>query len=218
MKGEAVFTGIHFNKDAAESIEGKEALSVAALKHGVPSTEILSDVAAYCNERKLAARKVRDACDKLYTWFVLKQKEIFPCEARVMNLGSRFMTVYISKLGIERRIYYDQIEGLCADWLEATSTLIVDKLYSKRGGRGFFKPMKEAVYLVSPCEVCVAKCSALSVHDTESPEAVSIDEVAPAVFPLTIQLFSTIPVVLHAVGGDDGPLDIGARLYMSSYY
>jgi DIS3-like exonuclease 2 len=245
-EGRSCFTGIHFNKDAAESIEGKEALSVAALKHGVPSTEILSDVAAYCNERKLAARKVRDACDKLYTWFVLKQKEvselitciilmllvfmlvkethlflslqIFPCEARVMNLGSRFMTVYISKLGIERRIYYDQIEGLCADWLEATSTLIVDKLYSKRGGRGFFKPMKEAVYLVSPCEVCVAKCSALSVHDTESPEAVSIDEVAPAVFPLTIQLFSTIPVVLHAVGGDDGPLDIGARLYMSSYY
>lgn len=69
------FTGIHFNKDAAESMEGKEALSVAALKHGVPSTEILSDVAAYCNERKLAARKVRDACDKLYTWFVLKKKE-----------------------------------------------------------------------------------------------------------------------------------------------
>lgn len=87
--------------------------------------------------------------------------------------------------------------------------------------------------MVSPCDLCVAKCSALSVHDTESSDAVSKDEVvhdtessevvskdevAPAVFPLTVQLFSTIPVVLHAVGGDDGPLDIGARLYMSSYY
>ncbi|XP_010428851.1 PREDICTED: DIS3-like exonuclease 2 [Camelina sativa] len=212
------FTGIHFNKDAAESMEGKEALSVAALKHGVPSTEILSDVAAYCNDRKLASRKVRDACDKLYTWFVLKRKAVFPCEARVMNLGSRFMTVYISKLGIERRIYYDQIEGLCADWLEATSTLILDKLYFKRGGRGYFKPLEEVAYVVSPSDLCAAKFSALSVHDTESSEAVTKDEVAPAVFPLTVQLFSTIPVVLHAVGGDDGPLDIGARLYMSSYY
>lgn len=115
---------------------------------------------------------------------------------------------------IERRIYYDQIEGLCADWLEATSTLILDKLYFKRGGgRGYFKPLKEVAYLVSPCELCVAKCSAMSVNDT-----VPKDEIAPAVFPLTIQLFSTIPVVLHAVGGDDGPLDIGARLYMTSYY
>ncbi|KAL1214597.1 DIS3-like exonuclease 2 [Cardamine amara subsp. amara] len=213
VEAKSCFTGIHFNKDAAESIEGKEALSIAALKHGVPSTELLSDVAAYCNERKYASRKVRDACDKLYTWFVLKKKEVFPCEARVMNLGSRFMTVYISKLGIERRIYYDQIEGLCAEWLEATSTLIIDKLYSKRGGRGYVKPLKEAAYVVSPCDLCVAKSSALSVCDTES-----LDEVVPAVFPLSIQVLSTISVVLHAVGGDDGPLDIGARLYMTSYY
>ncbi|VVA95646.1 unnamed protein product [Arabis nemorensis] len=222
------FTGIRFNKDAAESMEGKEALSVAGLKYGVPSTEILSDVAAHCNERKLASRRVKDACDKLYTWFVLKKKEakislipsvqVFPCEARVMNLGLRFMTIYISKLGIERRLYYDQIEGLCADWLEATSTLILNKLYFKRGGRGYFKPLKEVAYIVSPCDLCVAKCSAMSVNDTEPSEGVPKDEVAPAVFPLTIQLFSTIPVVLHAVGGDDGPLDIGARLYVTSYY
>ncbi|CAA7013395.1 unnamed protein product [Microthlaspi erraticum] len=208
------FTGIRFDKNAAESMEGKEALSFAGLKHGVPSTEVVSDIAAHCNERKFAARKVKDACDKLYTWCVLKKKEVFPCKARVMNLGSRFMTIYISKLGIERRIYYDQIEGLSAEWLEATSSLIIDKLYSKRGGgRGYFKPLKEVAYLVSPCDLCVAKCSAMSVDETV-PE----DEVAPAVFPLTVQLFSTIPVVLHAVGGDDGPLDIGARLYMTSYY
>uniref|UniRef100_A0A1J3D6C6 DIS3-like exonuclease 2 n=1 Tax=Noccaea caerulescens TaxID=107243 RepID=A0A1J3D6C6_NOCCA len=208
------FTGIRFDKDAAESMEGKEALSVAGLKHGVPSTEIVSDIAAHCNERKFASRKVKDACDKLYTWCVLKRKEVFPCKGRVMNLGSRFMTIYISKLGIERRIYYDQIEGLSAEWLETTSTLIIDKLYCKRGGgRGYFKPLKEVVHLVSPCDLCAAKCSAMSVDETV-PE----DEVAPAVFPLTVQLFSTIPVVLHAVGGDDGPLDIGARLYMTSYY
>ncbi|KAH0938673.1 LOW QUALITY PROTEIN: hypothetical protein HID58_006134 [Brassica napus] len=202
------FTGVHFDKDAVESMEGKEALSVAGLKHGVPSTERVSEIAAYCNERKLASRRVKDACDKLYTWCV------YPCEARVMNLGPMFMTIYISKLGIERRIYYDRVEGLCADWLEATSTLILDKLEFKRGGRGYLKPLKEVAYLVSPSDTCAAKCSAMSVTDTTEQR----EEVVPAVFPLTVQVFSTIPVALHAVGGDDGPLDIGARLYVSSYY
>ena len=68
------FTGINFDKNAAESVEGREALSAAALKHGVPSMEILADVAAYCNERKLASRNVEDACDKLYMWFLLKKE------------------------------------------------------------------------------------------------------------------------------------------------
>lgn len=70
------FTGIYFEKDAAESREGKNALSAAALKHGVPGMELLADVAIYCNERKLASRRVKDACDKLYMWALLKKKEV----------------------------------------------------------------------------------------------------------------------------------------------
>lgn len=70
------FTGVCFNKDAAESLEGREALSAAALKHRVPCTEVLADVVAYCNERKLASRHVKDACDKLYMWVLLKKKEV----------------------------------------------------------------------------------------------------------------------------------------------
>lgn len=70
------FVGIHFDKDAAVSDEGREALSNAALKHGVPGTELLADVAAHCNERKLASRHVKDACDKLYLWSLLKKKEV----------------------------------------------------------------------------------------------------------------------------------------------
>lgn len=69
------FTGVRFDKDAVESMEGKEALTVAGLKHGVPSTERVSEIAAYCNERKLASRRVKDACDKLYAWCVLKSKK-----------------------------------------------------------------------------------------------------------------------------------------------
>lgn len=42
-------------------------------------------------------------------------------------------------------------------------------------------------------------------------------EVEPTVFPLTLRLFSAVPVSLHAIGGDKRLLDIVARLYVSSY-
>ena len=41
--------------------------------------------------------------------------------------------------------------------------------------------------------------------------------VEPTVFPLTLRLFSAVPVSLHAIGGDKRLLDIVARLYVSSY-
>jgi DIS3-like exonuclease 2 len=75
-EGTRCFTGICFCKDVAESAEGKEALSAAALKHRIPCPELLSHVAAYCNERKLASRHVKDACDKLYMWVSVKRKEV----------------------------------------------------------------------------------------------------------------------------------------------
>ncbi|XP_030936453.1 DIS3-like exonuclease 2 [Quercus lobata] len=71
------FTCIHFDRDTAESLEGKKALSAAAVKHGVPCSESLADVAAYCNERKQASSHVKDACDKLYMWVLLKKKKVF---------------------------------------------------------------------------------------------------------------------------------------------
>lgn len=56
--------------------------------------------------------------------------------------------------------------------------------------------------------------------ETEEEDVVAsilhIQDVEPAVFPLTVRILSTISVVLHAVGGN-GPHDIGARLYVSSY-
>lgn len=88
------FTGIQFDRDAAESLEGKEALSVAALKHRVPCTELLAGVAAYCNKRKLASRNVKDACEKLCMWVLLKKNEVYfilPLSPR--NLQSFFITL-----------------------------------------------------------------------------------------------------------------------------
>ncbi|TXG52946.1 hypothetical protein EZV62_022115 [Acer yangbiense] len=227
------FTGIYYDKDAAESLEGREALLAAALKHGVPGMNILADVAAYCNDRSLACRNVKDACDKLYMWVLLKKKEVLLTEARVLGLGPRFMSVYIHKLAIERRIYYDDVEGLMAEWLEATSTLVLNlfalKRSSRRGGYSNYRPLEDVALVVSPYDLkeeqdtrgSVNKSSAADAGDADTIrqclEPISNYGINPGVFPLTVHLLSTIPVALNAVGGTDRPPEIGVRLYMSSY-
>ncbi|XP_059630776.1 DIS3-like exonuclease 2 [Cornus florida] len=229
------FTGICFDKDAAESDEGQEALSAAASKYRVPCTEILADVAAYCNERKLAGRHAKDASDKLYMWALLKKKKNFLSEARVLGLGPRFMTIYIHKLAIERRIYYDEVEDLRVEWLDATSTLVLSLSTNKRihwrSSPGKWRTVEEVALVTNPLELKLALdlsgdsreggASEVEVDTGASygnpARSLDVIEIEPAVFPLTVHLLSTIPVVLFAVGGDDGPLDIGARLFMSSY-
>lgn len=70
------FTGLCFDRNALESEEAREAFSAAAVKHGIPRQDILKSMVAHCNERKLASRHVKDACDKLYMWILLKKKEV----------------------------------------------------------------------------------------------------------------------------------------------
>ncbi|KAJ1384391.1 Ribonuclease II/R, conserved site [Sesbania bispinosa] len=230
------FTGINFDKSAAESTEGREALSAAALKYRVPCAEILADIAAYCNVRKLASRNVKDACDKLYIWFLLKKKEVLLSEARILGLGPKFMSIYIQKLAIERRIYYDEVEGLAVEWLEATSTLVLsmcptNRRAFRRGSPNKWRAFEEFSLLTCPCNIKVTMDNSNQSDDCKVGDSISAmdsvpisrldssdTEIEPAVFPLTVRLLSTIPVALHAVGGDDGPLDIGVRLYMSSYF
>ncbi|KAK4276759.1 hypothetical protein QN277_014870 [Acacia crassicarpa] len=231
-KGDAVraryFTGMNFVKEAAESVEGKKALSASALKHGVPCTELLADVAAYCNARKLACRNVKDACDKLYMWVLLKKKEVLLSEARILGLGPRFMSIYVQKLAIERRIYYDEVPGLNVEWLDATSTLVLsmstDKRAFRRGSLGKWRAFEVVVLLSCPYDLEDAKdgineCDEVKMRggDLRSRPDSSGTEIEAAVFPLTLRLLATVPVALHAVGGEDGPLDIGVRLFMSSY-
>ncbi|XWS25181.1 hypothetical protein CRYUN_Cryun27aG0047800 [Craigia yunnanensis] len=201
------FTGIYFDKEAAASPQGKEALSIAALKYGIPSPELLADVAAYCNERKLASRYAEDACEKLYMWVLLKKKEI------------------------ERRIYYDEVEGLTVEWLESTSTLVLNlsghKRLFKRGGLGNYMALGNVAWVVSPCDLSLETVS-IEDHDATCMEnggiafpdlePISKSWVDPGIFPLMVRLLSTIPVALNAIGGDDGPLEIGVRLYVSSYF
>ncbi|XP_010063360.2 DIS3-like exonuclease 2 isoform X1 [Eucalyptus grandis] len=225
------FTGISFDNEVTDSREGHEALSAAALKYGVPGRELLSDVAAYCNERKLASRHVKDAIDKLYMWVLLKEKQILITEARVLGLGPRFMSLYIPTLAIERRIYYDEVEGLFVEWLETTSTLVLSlfayKSSVRRGYLNKFRALEDAALVVSSYDQeADLGGSAVGAYDSGATEVKNLDisrlssqssEVGPMVFPMTVRLLSTIPVALHAVGGDVGPIDISARLYMSTY-
>uniref|UniRef100_A0A0E0CRM8 DIS3-like exonuclease 2 n=1 Tax=Oryza meridionalis TaxID=40149 RepID=A0A0E0CRM8_9ORYZ len=225
------FTGLQFSKDAAESKEGSEALSAAAKKFKVPSPDNLGEVAEHCNERKWASRRAEDAGQKLYMWALIKRKEVLVANARVLGLGPKFMSVYVPKLAMERRIHYDEVEGLSIEWLEATGTLVLDSCRNRppqrRGNQVKYRAFEEVAMMVNPSE------SIFSEEDEESgateagrdtvksvllsDEAVKA-QVAPAVLPLVIQYLSEIPVVLHAIGGEDSALDIGVRLYMSSYF
>ncbi|CAK8537416.1 unnamed protein product [Lathyrus sativus] len=218
------FTGINFDKNAAESVECREALSAAALKHSVPSARILADIADHCNERKKASRNVKDACDRLYIWFILKQQKVLLSEARILGLGPKFMSIYIQKLAVERRIYYDEVEGLTAEWLEATSTLVLsispNKRVFRRGTTNKWRALSEAVLIACPYDLKV-KMNCCNQNEGMGVDSVASDmntEIKPAFFPLTVHPLSTIPVALHAVGGDAGPLNFGVRLYMSSYF
>ncbi|KAK4387312.1 DIS3-like exonuclease 2 [Sesamum angolense] len=221
------FTGMSFDKVEIESIEAQEALSTAASKHRVPGTEILADVAAHCNEKKLATRHVKDATDKLCMWVLLKKKEILYSEARVLGLGPKFMSIYIPKLAIERRVYYDEVEGLTVEWLDTTSTLVLSQSTHKRSSRrsspGKCRTLEEVALIVNPAdlELEMSFSGHIGGENGESQRCLGISEIMnnePAFFPLTVHLLSTIPVALHAVGGDDGPLDIVARLYVGSYF
>uniref|UniRef100_A0A1D1Y3E7 DIS3-like exonuclease 2 n=1 Tax=Anthurium amnicola TaxID=1678845 RepID=A0A1D1Y3E7_9ARAE len=94
------FTGILFDKAAAESTLGKEALNSATLKYRIPSAIELSEIVVHCNERKLASRQAEDSGEKVYMWALLRNKEAIISEARVMGLGPKFMSVYVHKLAV----------------------------------------------------------------------------------------------------------------------
>ncbi|CAK9138476.1 unnamed protein product [Ilex paraguariensis] len=149
-----------------------------------------------------------------------------------MGLGPRFMSIYIHKLAIERRIYYDEIEGLTVEWLDATSTLVIslctNKRFHRRGSPGKGRTLEEVALIISPYDLEPKLDFARDICNKNSVSPIEGNiskfgtsgtiDIIPAVFPLTVSLLSTIPIALHAIGGEDGPTDMVARLYMSSYF
>ncbi|CAN4081361.1 unnamed protein product [Withania somnifera] len=232
MRHQRCLTDVYFDKDAVGLPETQEALSAAASKHKVPCAETLADIASHCNERKLACRHVKDAMEKLCMWVLLKERKILFSEARVMGLGPRFMSLYIHKLATEQRIYYDEVEGLTVEWLEITSTLVLspstNKRSNRRGSPGKCRSLEEVALILNPCELNQEldwcghdngeESDVLKIGNASRSCPSGMPKIEPAVFPVTMRLLSTVTVGLHAIGGGYGPLDIGARLLISSYF
>ncbi|KAL2624039.1 hypothetical protein R1flu_008284 [Riccia fluitans] len=239
------FTGTKVDKDKIESKIVQEALGTAAKRHKIPESAELALVAAHCNERRMACRNVREASDKLYLWCMLKKKKGVLSAARVLALGPKFMSLYVCKIAMERRIYYDEIEGLSTEWFEATGTLVLslssDKVVYKKPGPAKGKPQRtvaDVALLVNPVDAASSTSEQETLDDlireVENRLTGKIIEkddcspgekddngnelvVEPAVLPLTLRWFSKVPVSIHAVGGKNRPLDIAVRLYVSSY-
>uniref|UniRef100_A0A2P2K068 DIS3-like exonuclease 2 isoform X1 n=1 Tax=Rhizophora mucronata TaxID=61149 RepID=A0A2P2K068_RHIMU len=158
-------------------------------------------------------------------WALLKKREVILSEARVLGLGPRFMSIYIGKLAVERRIYYDDIENLKVEWLEATSALVLNlfvrKRSSRRSGPGYYRALEDVAWVVDPYDLGETGTFGQNAKEPGAAarriDFIPRSVIDPMVFPLTIRLLSTIPVALHAVGGGDGPIDIGVRLLISSY-
>ncbi|KAL3693598.1 hypothetical protein R1sor_007249 [Riccia sorocarpa] len=241
------FSGTKVDKDKVESKMLQEAVSIAAERHKIPDSAELALVAAHCNERRMACRNVKEASDKLYLWSMLKKKKGVLSTARVLALGPKFMSLYVCKIAMERRIYYDEIEGLSAEWFEATGTLVLSLssnkvVYRKRPGPARGKPQRtvtDVALLVNPADAVSSSSEQETLEalirevedrlagktTSEEDDCPSGDKddsgnevaVEPAVLPLTLRWFSAVPVSIHAVGGENRPLDIAVRLYVSSY-
>lgn len=113
--------------------------------------------------------------------------------------------------------------------------LCPNRRFPRRGSPGKWRALEDVALIVNSCdlkaELDVPGSSSdkhgaahaagvnAAAHGSElsSNSGSSETKIDPAVFPLTMRILSTIPVALHAIGGDDGPLDIGVRLYTSSY-
>ncbi|KAG0589125.1 hypothetical protein KC19_2G292800 [Ceratodon purpureus] len=243
------FSSAKSERGISDSPVAQNALAMAADKHKLPASSDLMGIAAHCNERKMASRNVKEASDKLYLWAMLKKKGSLLSDSRVLALGPKFMTLYICKLAMERRIYYDEIEGVNAEWFEATGTLVLDisptkkttphKRSQGRSGRQQ-RTVADIAMVVNPADGLGSSPEQESYEDIireveqrlagkdfpyESPPAFDVEglasdaEVEPTVLPLTLRLFSAVPVSLHSIGGgaDHRPLDIGVKLYVSSY-
>jgi DIS3-like exonuclease 2 len=242
------FSGAKATKEATFMPSAQQALASAAIKHKLPGIADLAVIATHCNERKLASRNVKDASDKLYLWTMLKKKQGLLSDARVLALGSKFMSLYICKVAMERRIYYEEIEGVNAEWFAATGTLVLDispptvpKKWSNDSKPGRQqRTVADIATVVNPTDSIgsspeeesyediireVEERLAGKIYTDDISANVFLGEnhlssevkVEPAVLPLTLRLFSMVPVSLHAAGGGNQPLEITVKLYISSY-
>jgi DIS3-like exonuclease 2 len=82
------------------------------------------------------------------------------------------------------------------------------KPFQKKGNVSKYKSIED-VALIENLPELSKETEVIEVNSTE----LHLD-----VFPLVLHHLSSVQVALHATGGDDGPIDIGVRLYAASYF
>lgn len=121
------------------------------------------------------------------------------------------------------------MEGIIVEWLEVTSTLVLNLLanrhFKKNSSHRGYSPLENLTLIVNPSDFFGNEDSSCN-SDKEDLFNVCLDhqgtlrndKTHPALFPLTLKVLSAVPVVVHAIGGDDGPIDMAARLYTCSFF
>ncbi|CAL9102346.1 unnamed protein product [Musa acuminata var. zebrina] len=168
-------------------------------------------------KEKVLASMLSNLQENVYLWVLLKNKEVMFSDARVLRVGSTFMTVYINKFS---RIYFGKVDGLTVEWTETTGTLVLIALKTKPSQRSDLSEkchvIEDVVLMMSHYQIVTPEdqneyiFTAMSCCNRESNVTVT----APLCFPLVIRVLSTIPMVVHAIGGSKGHVHIMARLYI----
>lgn len=197
---EALLTwhGALWDDEKGDRAAEKRAVAVAGKAHGVPENAELQGVATYCNERKLASKQAQEASDKVFLCVLLKRRGGMVSDARVVSLGPKWATVYVTRFGLERRIYFEDLQGAQAEFFESTRTVVISE--ARESGRSAKKAARKAAAVEEYGDALAEDAAAIGVE--------------PAVLPMTLRMLSSVPVVCYAITGNNRPMDIGVRLFL----
>jgi DIS3-like exonuclease 2 len=89
-----------------------------------PQFELSSDVARYCNLKKLAAKKAQEKSEHLFLCLYLKRHPMVQ-NSIVLGVSSKTITVFCDILGVTTRFYVEDFKklGLSTEWIKETSAL-----------------------------------------------------------------------------------------------
>eukprot|EP00897_Mesotaenium_endlicherianum_P001015 jgi/Mesen1/10914/ME000095S10256 len=225
------FTRAHASREEARSRTSQEAALAAARRHKLYGPDELAEVAEHCNERKKAAKAASEASDKIFLCLLLQRLQGVASEARVVALGPKYISM-------ERQIHYKDMAGVKAEWFASTGTLVLDTVSpnssssdmwqqelngessghsSGRGGgscnddNGGSEPDEESILDIDSPDASASPLEAGGIA------ALRGADVEPAILPLTLRVFSSVPLWAYATGGGTRPMDVAVRLHVSSY-
>ncbi|GMF44122.1 unnamed protein product [Phytophthora lilii] len=86
-------------------------------------TEFTS-VAQYCNEKKMTSKNAEKECDKVFLCAYVQNNGDVEVTGVVLSMGQKSFTVYILELGLEQRLFLQDMQ-MQGSWNEKTSQLSI---------------------------------------------------------------------------------------------